>query len=302
MADYLSRGRDALSRGQLIAPVQDNARFYIGSARALAPDDPQVRQAVQDLITRLVSSAQQALLAKDSEQADIWASAAADAGADAPQVASLHDEAKQQRSAARADALARLTASFNERLEQGHVVDPATDSARFYLAQLVREDAASTATQLARGAYRARVLDEARSALHAQDLAGTRRWLVEARAVGADPTETGTLDAALTAAQEQAQQDNAYVNESTLTRTHYVPPQYPGGARERGIDGWVDLQFLVGTDGTVDDVRVVGAEPAGVFEQSALDAVRRWRYQPVMRGGHSVSQRARVRLRFAVRD
>jgi TonB family protein len=57
---------------------------------------------------------------------------------------------------------------------------------------------------------------------------------------------------------------------------------------------------VVGSDGAVSDVAVVGAQPAGIFEQAALDAVRRWRYQPVMQDGHAVSQRARVRLRFTV--
>jgi protein TonB len=62
----------------------------------------------------------------------------------------------------------------------------------------------------------------------------------------------------------------------------------------------VDLQFLVGSDGAVSDVAVVGAQPVGVFEPAALDAVRHWRYQPPLRDGHAVSQRARVRLRFTV--
>ena len=43
------------------------------------------------------------------------------------------------------------------------------------------------------------------------------------------------------------------------------------------------MQFMVRTDGTLGDVSVVGAQPVGVFEQSALDAVRHWRYQPVCR-------------------
>jgi len=50
----------------------------------------------------------------------------------------------------------------------------------------------------------------------------------------------------------------------------------------------------------VSDVKVVGAQPAGIFEQAALEALRHWHYQPVVHGGHIVSQRARVRLRFTV--
>lgn len=83
---------------------------------------------------------------------------------------------------------------------------------------------------------------------------------------------------------------------STLTRIHYAQPQYPPSARDRGIEGWVDVQFMVRADGTVGEASVVGAQPTGVFEQSALDAVRHWLYQPL---GHE--QRAAIRLRFAVK-
>ncbi len=214
-----------------------------------------------------------------------------------------------------ADALARLTLAFNMSLEQGHIVTPADDSAKFYLAQLLQQDAGSAATDTARSAYRARVLAEAHGALQQQDLAATRRWLAEGRAAGADAAELSTLEATLAAGEQQVRQAQAaqqaqpaqpaeptpsVVSESSLTRTRYVPPQFPDNARQRGIGGWVELQFLVGTDGKVSDVAIVGAEPAGIFEQAALEAVHNWRYQPVVRDGQTVSQRARVRLRFAL--
>jgi TonB family protein len=300
IADYLGRARDALTRGALIAPVEDNARFYIESARALAPGDIHVQQATQELIARLQDEARQALGAKNAEQADIWIAAAADAGAEPAQVGALRAEAQQLRSGARTAELAQLSGAFDERLERGQVLDPASDSARFYLTQLTQRAPDDPLTQRAHSAYAARLLDEARAALRGQDLAGTRRWLTEARSAGADAGALGTLETALRAAQDDAQQAKSYVDAAALTRTHYLAPQFPDVARKRGLDGWVDLQFVVGTDGAVSDVAVIGAQPVGVFEQAALDAVRHWRYQPVMRAGQAISQHARVRLRFTV--
>ncbi|HKF97183.1 MAG TPA: energy transducer TonB, partial [Steroidobacteraceae bacterium] len=115
-----------------------------------------------------------------------------------------------------------------------------------------------------------------------------------------DPAGISRLDGALAVAQDEAQQATTVVNASALTRTRYVAPQFPDIALARGIDGWVDLQFVVGTDGAVGDVAVVGAQPVGIFEQAALDAVRHWHYQPVLHDGQAVSQHARVRLRFTV--
>jgi TonB family protein len=299
-AEFLRRGREALVRGRLIEPPEQNARFFIESARALAPADAAVQQATQELIARLQSEAGQALTAGHPDQADIWASAAAEAGADRADVAALRAEAQRLRGASKADSLAQLALSFNQRLTAGRITDPAADSAKFYLAQLTQADRDHPSTQLARTAFDNRVLEEARGAVRAQDYPGARRWLAEARAAGADPASIGAIDAALGAAQDEAQRASSYVSASSMTRTRYVSPQFPLAARQRGIDGWVDLQFVVNTDGSVGELTIVGAQPVGIFEQAALDAVRNWRYQPVMRAGQAVSQRARVRLRFAM--
>ncbi|HYM28607.1 MAG TPA: energy transducer TonB, partial [Steroidobacteraceae bacterium] len=147
----------------------------------------------------------------------------------------------------------------------------------------------------------ARVMDEERAALQAQDYPTARRWLGEARAPRADLAALASADAALTAAEQQAQQAGSVVAESSLTRTRYVAPEFPRTAREKNIDGWVDVQFVVRTDGTVGDASIVGAQPVGIFEQPALEAVRRWRYRPVVQGGQPVTQRTHVRVRFAMR-
>jgi len=299
VTDFLSRGRDALARGALVAPLKDNARFYIESARALAPGAASVQQATQELIGRLQAEARQALDAKNAPQADIWIAAAADAGADGKQVAALRAEAQQLHSA-HSEQLAQLSAQFNTRLERGAVLEPATDSARFYLAQLNQQAADDPLTQRARSAYDARLVEEARSALRAQDFTATRRWLSEARSAGVDAAALTTIEAALTAGQNESQRAESYVDASTLTRIRYVAPKFPDIARAHNIDGWVDLQFLVDTDGAVTDVKVVGAQPVGIFEQVALDAVHRWRYLPQMHDGKALGQRARVRLRFTV--
>jgi protein TonB len=299
-AEFLRRGREALGRDRLIEPPEQNARFFIEAARALAPADAAVQQATQELIARLQAEAGQALTAGHPDQADIWASAAGEAGADRADVAALHAEAQRLRGASKADSLRQLALLFNQRLTAGRITDPAADSAKFYLTQLVQTDRDHPSTQLARTAFDSRVLEEARGAVRAQDYAGARRWLAEARAAGADPASIGAIDAALGAAQDEAQRASSYVSASSMTRTRYVSPQFPLAARQRGIEGWVDLQFIVNTDGSVGELTIVGAQPVGIFEQAALDAVRNWHYQPVMRAGQAVSQRARVRLRFAM--
>jgi periplasmic protein TonB len=78
-----------------------------------------------------------------------------------------------------------------------------------------------------------------------------------------------------------------------------VDPEYPPRAKQRGIEGWVDIEFTIGPAGNVQDPKVIGANPRAVFDEAALRAVRRWRYNPKVENGVAVSRPGvKVRLRF----
>ncbi len=78
-----------------------------------------------------------------------------------------------------------------------------------------------------------------------------------------------------------------------------VDPEYPIKAKQRRIEGWVDLEFTISPAGTVQDARVLRSNPPAIFDQSALRAVRRWRYNPKIEDGVAVSRQGiKVRLRF----
>ena len=78
-----------------------------------------------------------------------------------------------------------------------------------------------------------------------------------------------------------------------------VDPEYPPQAKQRRIEGWVDVEFSIGPAGTVQNVKVIGANPRGVFEQATLRAVRRYRYNPKIVDGVAVARHGiQVRIRF----
>ncbi|MEE3330552.1 MAG: energy transducer TonB [Myxococcota bacterium] len=86
-------------------------------------------------------------------------------------------------------------------------------------------------------------------------------------------------------------------------RTKNVSPVYPPGAKEKKIEGWVEVVFTVSSRGTTEDVHVVEASPDGIFERAAIWAVEHWRYKPGLRDGHATEQRGvRARLRFTRDD
>jgi protein TonB len=64
-----------------------------------------------------------------------------------------------------------------------------------------------------------------------------------------------------------------------------APPVYPHRAAARGVEGFVDLRFDVSASGVPQNIQVTYADPQGVFDRSAVDAVARWRFQPQMVDG-----------------
>jgi protein TonB len=69
----------------------------------------------------------------------------------------------------------------------------------------------------------------------------------------------------------------------------------------RGIEGWADVEFTIAPDGTTHDVVVRDAEPKNQFDRSAAEALRRARFEPVMRNGQAVEQRAMIRLEYKLK-
>jgi TonB family protein len=300
--DYLRRANERMRGGELLEPVQDNAGFYIESARALAPENVEVKQTREQFLTRLVSEAHKSLAAGNAQQGERWTQAAMEAGVAANEIAALKLETEHVRASVRTDALARLALLVNERLSQGRVLDPTADSAKYYLTQLEQADPAHPSTQGARHAFAGRALEEAKSATGRQDYAGAQRWLSEAHEAGADQASINAINETIRAAQQAATQAPEVAPAAALRRTHYVPPEYPAAAQKDALSGWVDVDFTVNTDGSVSDITVTGAQPRGVFEQPAMNAVRKWRYQPFLLDGQPINQRARVRVRFALQQ
>lgn len=67
-----------------------------------------------------------------------------------------------------------------------------------------------------------------------------------------------------------------------------VTPRYPSRALAKGIEGFVELRFDVNETGATRNIQVVRAEPAGYFEDAAIAAAERWKFQPKTENGKAV--------------
>ncbi len=81
-----------------------------------------------------------------------------------------------------------------------------------------------------------------------------------------------------------------------------VEPSYPPAAERMRVDGVVELQALVGTDGSVEQIRVLEVSRPGVgFERATEEAVREWQYRPATKNGVKVRMWVTIRVPFTMR-
>jgi protein TonB len=77
-----------------------------------------------------------------------------------------------------------------------------------------------------------------------------------------------------------------------------MPATYPAKAKMRGIEGYVTARLSIGVDGSVTQVEVVKAEPAGIFEREAIRAMYRYKFKPKVVDGVAVEQQATQTIDF----
>jgi len=74
-----------------------------------------------------------------------------------------------------------------------------------------------------------------------------------------------------------------------------IQPAYPKKAAERKIEGWVEVEFTIDRRGWVKEVLILNAEPKGIFEQKTVEAVYKWKFEPI-----DMPVRARQRVEFTL--
>jgi TonB family protein len=77
---------------------------------------------------------------------------------------------------------------------------------------------------------------------------------------------------------------------------HRVDPDYPAAARPTKLQGVIALDVVVGRDGSVVDVRALNGPE--ILAQSAMDAMRWWRFEPYRVNGEPVAVETTVAVEF----
>ena len=234
----------ALRENRIYAPGGDNAMEYYLALRDKLPNDPGVTSALTDLMPYTLIAAEQSIAREEFTEAQRLSAIIEKADPKAPALPRL-----QQSIAAAQQAVAQ---------------------------RAVTDDAKSKADEEARVKEQQRLAQQAEQQRAAEAAAAQQL---------AQQQEAARQEAARQEAERQAAAARAAVPAAapaqTLRAVSTPAPRYPPEALRSGTQGEVLVEITVGTDGSVTNARVVRATPARVFDREALNAVRRWRFEPV---------------------
>ncbi|MEP7243053.1 MAG: energy transducer TonB [Gammaproteobacteria bacterium] len=308
---------DRIRDGRL-AEGDDSAKAYLQQLRDLGPSASNAAARVsRDLGGAYMRKARESALTNRQSDVDRYLTEAKSVGVSSAELNNFQKDlnnAKQRAATAEADRLAGLA---RDRLRENKLTDPANDSAAFYLTALQGADANNAVLVSGSRELATKLLDRASTASREGRTAQVDADLTQARRWGADPKDIQAIQQASASRKNASKPSGSAATassnssgggaasapadlQSKLKRIRYSAPEFPERALTQRISGSVTVEFVVSTTGEPTEVRVVSAEPAGTFDRSAMSAVKRWRYEPVIINNVPQDVPARATIRFAL--
>lgn len=260
-ADAAARGEQALREQRLFLPAADNAFEYFLAAVEANPADERSRLALQDLVPYAVLHVEQRLGAEDVE--------------DAARVLAL-----LQRAAGEAPALPRLQAQLDAMQTRQASARAAAEAAAQRAATAPVQPAAPVPVPAPPPAPAA--IGDPPATVPSS--VATPTSAPQATPAPPEPAAERAAPAPAVAAAPAARVPEVVFRPAL---------RYPAMAERRRLEGFVELEFTIGADGSVSELEVLRSEPEGVFEREALAAMERWRFAPP-----AAPMRARRTLEF----
>ena len=288
-----------MQQDHLIDPRNDSAVYYLDQAKQAGAAGPALQNQTQEVLKRLTQMARTGIQQHNFNDVDRILAEMHGIGAPPAGITSLQRELTLARNPqAQKPDQPQFLELAQSRLAQGKLTDPDNDSALYYVNQLRAADPKNSGLAQISGAVQLQVLDRARAALDAGDVEKSEALVQKAAALGA----SSDLDAISDKIRQKRASagEPLQMPEQSLTRLNKLEVQYPARALQGNVEGWVELAYTVGADGTVSNVKVLNATPPRTFEPSASKAVSHLRYQPVIQGGKAIAVGTQVRIVYRV--
>lgn len=260
--------RKAYDDNRLYAPVGNNAMEYYLALRDKQPGDASASSALNDLLPMAVIATEQGIAREDFDEAKRLLALIGKADPNHPALDRLKTSVgKGEALAAQRDQQQQLTAEEEAKRQEELARKREEDQKKLQEQQRQLAEQQAQQAQLAQqqAAQQAAAEEERRRAAAAQAAAA------QAAAAAAPPPPAAP-----------APRPSA---SSSLEVVSQASPRFPPAAQRAGASGSVQVEFTVGTDGSVTSARVVSSDVprqfARDFEREALSAVKRWKFQPI---------------------
>jgi protein TonB len=102
-----------------------------------------------------------------------------------------------------------------------------------------------------------------------------------------------------TVATERVQMPLNGTDENAPAKAKTIEASYPLLGRQMKVQGSVLLQALIGADGIIRELRVLGG-PA-ILASAAREAARRWQFKPYLQNGKPVETQANIAVNFTIK-
>lgn len=266
---------------------------------ALDAENRAARQGLRSAAVGLIEAGAAAANAGRTELARQLLGAARGADASVPGLSALGARLDSLDRTTRAEARESRLASIRASIRDGALLGDDAADAFAQLDALAAEDPAEPELERLRADARLALLELGRRALASEEFPRAERVLERAEVLGVAASGRERLAADLAHGRylaDFARGDWTLRAISDLRVLEQVAPAYPDRAT-RVSEGWVDLEFTVGADGSIRDATVLDSS-ARVFVNPSLEALARWRFEPTRVGGRAVPARAVLRFTF----
>ncbi len=290
------------AQGKLTQPDGDNAAELYKEVLGIDPDNDAAKQGLASVVQRLVANAESAMVAGNVKKAQGYVAQARALDPKAPGLNTLEQTQRNLREIKESQQVKQKLVAAADALQADKLAPPAEPNAFTLYQQVLAVEPDSEAAKRGLDLVRAGLLDRARALLAADDLAQTRVHLDAAESAGANPGDVAKLRDEMDYRQRlldaQAGKFDKIHSISELRPIRQTPPHYPRTAPHDAV-GSVDMHLTVTEKGDVRDIEVLG-DPKEYFERAAVQAVRTWRFQPMMENGRPIPVRVSVRVTFAI--
>jgi TonB family protein len=297
----LSLATVQVSESRLTTPGGNNALGTYRRILTLDPGNEAATQGIESIAQRLLAGAQTAAFAGDTARAGrlvekVRAFAPNHSGVQETEKLSKQWTRISSDQSARVELLAAAKA-----LREDKLVAPKGDNALALFRGVLAKDPASEAATRGLDLVAKELISRAWTQIRGQDLSGAAQAVADAKLAGAQESSLAELTGEI---RYQNRLANARLGRielqlavSKLTNISQISPEYPKRAASKGITGWASVEFIVSPEGDVVEANLIESSN-DLFDRAALEAIKKWRFEPYLQEGRAVPVKSGVRFSF----